>query len=122
MNLLPDIFWELVLTVFVLIVGVVAVKFAFTFDIDQWQESKRKRRKEKLQAKCPHVVPIKEGGKLGFEASFFNPSGSFEYQCRRCSLVTQDMRGATYMLERYVNNPNQYTKREDAFNKIYKKL
>ncbi|MYE64267.1 MAG: hypothetical protein F4X29_13350 [Rhodothermaceae bacterium] len=122
MDFLPDTFWKLVVAVFVLIGAVVAVKVGFTFNINQWQESKRKRLKEKLQAKCPHAVPIKEGGNLGLESSFLSPSGTTGWVCRRCGLVTHDMRGATYMLERYLNNPEQYIKQDRAFHKVHKKL
>ena len=122
MNLLPDTFWEVMLTVFVLIVGVVAVKFAFTFDINQWGESRRNRLKEKLKAKCPHAIPVKEGGVWGFESSFLSPSGTTAYQCRMCGVVTYDMRAAKYMLERYLSNPEQYIKQDKAFHKVHKKL
>ena len=108
--------------VFVLIGAVVAVKVGFTFNINQWQESKRKRLKEKLQAKCPHAVRIKEGGNLGFESSFLRPSGTTGWVCRRCGLVTYDMRGATYMLERYTNNPKLYAKQVKVFVKAHEKL
>lgn len=122
MNLLPDTFWEVMLTVFVLIVGVVAVKFAFTFDINQWGESRRKRLKEKLKAKCPHAVPVEQWDGFGLESSFLSPSGTTAWQCRRCGVVTYDMRGAAYLLERYANNPEQYIKQEKAFLKARKKL
>lgn len=73
MDLLPDTPWGRVGAVLLLIVGAISVKIGFTFDINQWQESKRKRRKERLQAKCPHAVPIKEGGRFGLESSFVSP-------------------------------------------------
>ncbi len=123
MDLLPATPWGWVGVVLILIVvEVVTVKFAYTFDINQGQESKRKRRKERLQAKCPHAVSIKEGGTLGLESSFLSPPGTLAYRCRRCGLVTYDMRGATRMLERYLNNPEQYIKQEKAFRKAHKKL
>ena len=122
MDFLPNTFWGWVGAVFVLIGAVVAVKIGFTFDINQWQESRRKRLREKLKAKCPHAVPIKEGGNLALESSFLSPSGTTAWECRRCGVVTYDMRGATHMLERYANNPEQYIKQEKAFLKAYKKL
>ena len=124
MDLLPTTPWWWVGAVLILkVVEVVAVKFTFTFNINQGQESKRKRRKERLQAKCPHAVPIKEGGTLGLESSFLSPSGTTAWGvCRRCGLVTYDMRASEHMLERYLNNPDQYVKQKKAFDKVYKKL
>ena len=122
MDLLPDTPWGRVGAVLVLIVGAIAMKIGFTFDINQWQESKRKRRKERLQAKCPHAVPIKEGGRFGLESSFVSPPGTLAYRCWMCGLVTYDMRASEHMLERYLNNPDQYVKQKKAFDKVYKKL
>lgn len=122
MDFLPDTFWDLVVKGLVPVAGLIAAKLGLSFDINRWQESKRKRLKEKLQAKCPHAVPIKERGNLGLESSFSSPSGTTGWVCRRCGLVTYDMRGATYMLERYLNNPEQYIKQDKAFHKVHKKL
>ena len=122
MDFLPDTFWEWVLAVFVVMVAAVVVKFGFTFDVNQWGESKRKRLKEKLRAKCPHADLVEAGGRWRFESSFLSPFGTSAYECQRCGLVTQDVRAAARMLERYTNNPKLHVKQVKVFHKVHKKL
>ena len=116
----------LVLIVFGLLATVLAVKVRFTFDINRWMESKREsrseRREEKLKAKCPHATFIKEGDQYGFESTFSSPPGTLDYRCRKCGLVTDDIRGSKYIIARFASNPKLYFKQVKAFERDRKKM
>ncbi len=116
-------FWQFIVAVLVALIGIVAVRITFSIDINKLLENRQKLNISKLRNTCTHLQLIpSEDGDIQVQSFFVSPSGTSQWRCERCGIVTDQIedeirREANY----YLNNIDQYTKMNKRFSKLLKK-
>jgi hypothetical protein len=116
-------FWQIIITVFLIFVGIIGIRFTFKFDFNRHLEQRKKAYIPKLQNACPHVTILKASdGKYGVQSQFESPSGTSQWQCQRCGLIRNNFGpDLERQAERYANDPALYKKDNDRFQSLLKK-
>ena len=117
-------FGQLMLTIFSIVVGAIAIKITITFDWNKHLEMRQKNLIMKLQNTCTHInLSFNEKKELLAEGLFESPPGTWQWQCKRFGLIRNNMSqtevNETYRY--YIKNYNEYKKRNNRFNKLLKK-
>lgn len=116
-------FWQIIGIAITLILGFIAVKISLSFDINKHLESKKEQNRVKIMNACTHMeILLTEDKKMGVRSCFVSPPGTLQYQCQKCGLITyRDDEGWERTAKYYLNNPEEYKKQNDKFNKLLKK-
>ena len=125
--------WEALALFLFVIVSIVAIRFNATFDVNKFLDYRQRRRRAKLQAVCPHTVPIevpvKGGTELRMETLAVDVSIRVESDsttvtvCERCG--TRLLGGLAQAEKRrfhFEQNPRAWSKQEKQYKKAAKKL
>lgn len=117
-------FWQIIVTVVVLVLSVVAVRISFKFDVNKFLDSKRASNQHKLINACTHVELTPAGnGKIAARSYYISPPGTIQWQCQRCG-HTKHIQGDEIEREMdyYLKNLDVYAEKNKKFVKILKKL
>jgi hypothetical protein len=115
-------FIEILLSIIVLTLSIIAIKISFKFDINKFLENRRKIKINQLKNICPHGRFIVEDDKLKFESFFSSPYGTTVYICSQCGLVVNSESEVYRMIEPLINNPKLVLKKQKKYYKQAKKL
>ncbi len=96
-------------------------KISFKFDLNKYLENRRKIKIDQLKNICPHGRIIKIGEKFGFEPFFVSPSGTMDYICSQCNVIS-GKEHVDRLNERYKKYPSLVFKAQKKFAKMAKKL
>lgn len=117
-------FWQVTLLLLIAIIGTIAVKITFNLDINRFMENKQKSRSQRIKNICPHfeMIPL-DNNQVEVRSLFIKPPMTLQHQCKKCGLVVYlDMEQHERKANFYLQNPNEYTKALDKFNKLLKKM
>jgi hypothetical protein len=110
---------DVILTIIAGLIGLIAFKVKIDFNVNDWMKEKRKIKEHKLRNICPHTSIIEIDGKRAVKSDFISPSGTLQWQCSRCKLVSYyDQSNQEYWAE----NIKELIKRNKKFNKGLKKI
>ena len=118
-------FNQIMVTIIVASISIMAVKISFSFDINKFLEARKERLRQKIKNYCPHMVVKKtKEGKIGIRSSFISPYGTTDFQCEICGLIRSyvDEEEEKVRAKYFLEHPEEYFKQEKAFNKILKKM
>lgn len=116
-------FWEIIIGILVVFIGIIGIRFTFKFDFNRHLEQRKKGYIPKLQNACPHVTIVKNSdGNYGIQSQFESPPGTHQWQCQRCGLIRNNFGpDLERQAERYAGNPALYKSHNDRFEKLLKK-
>ncbi len=111
---------SIIITIAILIV---AIKITFTFDINKYLESRKKDLENKIKNYCPHAYVISVEGGVKVQSAFISPSGTTNYICERCQLVTYHIDEMTerQRVQSFAKDLKEYNKQEKKFQKLLRK-
>lgn len=117
-------FTQSIIGLFVLILGVIAIRLTLNFDINEYQKVKQDKYRTKCQNACLHFEFVPQADKTIEAHSFFvSPSGTLSYICQRCGVVLLhlDREATERTYDYYYKNIEEYTKQNKKFHKLLKK-
>ena len=113
---------EIILIVFVVFLGAVAIKIGFTFDLNVWRERRDEKLRLRAMNECPHAIIENHPKGLLVTSTIISPPGTIEYHCTRCYLRTYDETMPERVMERYRRNPEAWVRDDKRFSKTARKL
>ncbi len=114
---------EIVIAIFLLVLGAIAVKIGISFDINAWFRARSKHQKDKLKILCPHTeIKLADNGGLEVQSLFHSPHGTTAWICSRCQLTTTDSNVPDKILKYYAENPKIYLKQTKKLDKLIRKV
>jgi hypothetical protein len=115
-------FWQFVGVIATFVATFIAIKVSLSFDVNKYLDSRKKAYMVKLRNACTHVDFVKAHGNIVVRTLFVSPPGTVQWQCQRCGVAKfmQDGELESYR-DYYVENPDEYRKREKRFLKLAKK-
>jgi hypothetical protein len=116
-------FRQIIITIVVAILGIVAVRFSFSFDINKYLEWKKQDIKNKIKNHCTHIHVENYGEKSAVQSAFFSPIWTTNRICQRCWLVVNyiDQNAEETRIKKLLQDPDEYKKQEKKFQKLLKK-
>lgn len=117
-------FSQFIISLLIIVIGTIAIKISFNFDVNDYLKERQKRYSARIKNACLHFEFIKEkDGQVSVKSFFISPSGTSNYICQKCSLVTLhiDQEEMNRMVDYYVKNLKEYKKKNDRFYKLLKK-
>ena len=101
----------------------IGLKIAIKFDINTWIQQRRERKLAKLRMLCPHAeLQLLEGGSAQVIPWFHKPPMTAAYICDRCGSHAYNHHELTRLSQFYLENPDAYIERVQAFDKQFKKV
>jgi hypothetical protein len=116
-------FWQLIGAIIALVLGVITIRIGIKFDLNRYLENRQKSNMQKLKNACTHLelIPTQDN-QLEVRSFLVSPPGTLQWQCQRCGLV-KHMADDEYerMANYYMNNLDEYHKKNKRFHKLLKK-
>jgi hypothetical protein len=126
MNGIPNTgleFWQLIVAIFAVVFSIVAIRISFRFDLNKYLESRRQSYTQKLRSACTHVeLSPADDGKIQARSLYISPPGTIQWQCQRCGHIAYQQEDEfEKQVYYYLNNIDQYHKKNKRFSKLLKK-